>query len=78
LARGQDDPGGRRPHLARPGAFDAKDRARDRAAAREGWLTLRVLDDEVRHLPAELIDDLVVTYGSRIALLDAERGANGR
>ena len=40
----------------------AKDRARDRAAARAGWLTLRVLDQEVAdELPA-LIEDLVAVY----------------
>lgn len=43
----------------------AKDRARDRAAARLGWLTLRVLDEEVRHLPELVIDDVVEVYRER-------------
>ncbi|MHB1139864.1 MAG: type IV toxin-antitoxin system AbiEi family antitoxin domain-containing protein [Microthrixaceae bacterium] len=43
----------------------AKDRARDRAAARAGWLTIRVLDQEVAdELPA-VIEDLVAVHALR-------------
>lgn len=45
----------------------AKDRARDRAAARLGWLTLRVLDEEVTDLGDRVIDDVVATYRRRMA-----------
>jgi hypothetical protein len=43
----------------------AKDRARDRAAARVGWLTLRVLDEEVRDLLDAVLDDVVSVYHQR-------------
>jgi hypothetical protein len=43
----------------------AKDRARDRAAAREGWVTVRALDSELRECPEAVIDDLVATYEQR-------------
>jgi predicted transcriptional regulator of viral defense system len=43
----------------------AKDRARDRAAARAGWLTIRVLDEEVAdELPA-VIEDVLAVYALR-------------
>jgi Protein of unknown function (DUF559) len=43
----------------------AKDRARDRAAARAGWLTLRVLDEEVRDLLDAVLDDVVDVHHRR-------------
>lgn len=43
----------------------AKDRARDRAAARAGWLTLRVLDEEVHDLLDTVVDDIVGVYHRR-------------
>ena len=45
------------------------DRARDRAAAREGWQTLRVLDEEVTDVPEGVIDDLLAVYEVRIGKL---------
>jgi very-short-patch-repair endonuclease len=47
----------------------ARDRARDRAAAAGGWLTLRVLDSEVAQDPAGVLRDLEAAYRSRVALL---------
>jgi hypothetical protein len=49
----------------------ARDRARDREAARHGWVTIRVLDDEVRDVPELVLEDVVVTYCSRRAQLGA-------
>ncbi len=46
-----------------------RDRARDRAAARMGWQTMRVLDEEVRDEPELVVGDLVETYARRIAQL---------
>jgi hypothetical protein len=46
-----------------------RDRARDRAAARMGWQTMRVLDEEVRDEPDLVVGDLVETYKRRIAQL---------
>lgn len=46
----------------------ARDRRRDRQAAAQGWLTLRVLDEEVEQLPAEVIDELVAAYLMRRAI----------
>lgn len=46
----------------------ARDRARDRAAAAAGWLTLRVLDSEVTQDPAGVLRDLEAAYRSRLAL----------
>ena len=43
----------------------AKDRARDRAAAREGWVTVRALESELRECRDAVIDDLVATYERR-------------
>jgi hypothetical protein len=43
----------------------AADRARDRAAARVGWQTLRVLDEELRDCPDVVVDDLVVAFMAR-------------
>jgi hypothetical protein len=47
----------------------AKDRARDRAAAREGWLTIRVLDDEVTSCPDGVVDDVTAAFAMRVAQL---------
>jgi hypothetical protein len=47
----------------------ASDRARDRRAARAGWLTLRVLGDEVRECPELVVDDVVSAYQMRLAQL---------
>ena len=46
-----------------------RDRARDRAAARMGWQTMRVLDEEVSDEPDLVVGDLVETYARRIAQL---------
>lgn len=43
----------------------ARDRARDRAASGEGWLTIRVLDEEVRDRPELVVADLEAVYRSR-------------
>ena len=43
----------------------ARDRARDRAAAAEGWLVIRVLADEVRDVPEKVIADIVAAYEAR-------------
>lgn len=53
----------------------AKDRARDRAASRLGWLTLRVLDEEVVQLPDVVLDDVVATYHHRRHQLGTGLGA---
>ena len=47
----------------------AKDRARDRAAGRLGWHTMRVLDEEVHEVPEAIRDDIVATYERRRAQL---------
>jgi Protein of unknown function (DUF559) len=47
----------------------AKDRARDRAAARAGWLTIRVLDDEVTSCPDAVLDDVITAFAVRVAQL---------
>ena len=47
----------------------AKDRARDRAAARAGWLTIRVLDDEVTSCPDAVLDDVTTAFAVRLAQL---------
>lgn len=44
----------------------AKDRARDRAAAAAGWLTLRVLDEEVNSVGEAVLADIEQTYLSRL------------
>jgi hypothetical protein len=44
----------------------SKDRARDRAAAAVGWLTLRVLDEEVARDPAGLLRDVEAAYLMRV------------
>ncbi|UDY37351.1 type IV toxin-antitoxin system AbiEi family antitoxin domain-containing protein [Dermatobacter hominis] len=46
-----------------------RDRARDRAAARMGWQTMRVLDEEVADEPDLVIADLVDTHAMRVAQL---------
>jgi len=43
----------------------AQDRARDRAAAAEGWLVIRVLSDEVRDVPDRVLADIVAAYEAR-------------
>ena len=50
----------------------AQDRRRDRIAAAQGWLTLRVLDEEVSDLPETVVDDVVAAYEARILLLGPE------
>jgi hypothetical protein len=47
----------------------AKDRARDRLAARRGWQTSRVLDEEVSACPDAVIADLEVIHRTRVAQL---------
>jgi Transcriptional regulator, AbiEi antitoxin/Protein of unknown function (DUF559) len=47
----------------------AKDRARDRVAARVGWQTLRILDEEVDDCPDAVVDDLIATYARRLGQL---------
>jgi hypothetical protein len=58
-----------RPWHARERAM-ARDRARDREAARQGWQTLRVLDDEVRRSPDGVVDDVVTSYEMRLTQLE--------
>jgi len=43
----------------------ARDRARDREASLHGWLTLRVLDDEVGACPREVLADITATHAMR-------------
>ena len=43
-----------------------RDRERDRAAARMGWQTMRVLDEEVSDEPELVLDDIVTTYQRRL------------
>jgi hypothetical protein len=45
----------------------ARDRARDRAAAAEGWQTIRVLDAEVADIPDAVLRDVVRVHVSRTA-----------
>lgn len=47
----------------------ARDRARDRAAAGAGWVTLRVLDEEVVAVPDLVRADVVTTYRTRMGQL---------
>lgn len=51
----------------------ARDRARDRAAATHGWLTMRVLDEEVADLPGVLVQDLLTVHRLRLGMLGAHR-----
>lgn len=44
----------------------ARDRRRDRMAAAQGWLTLRVLDEEVEHMGEDVIRELEAAYRSRL------------
>jgi very-short-patch-repair endonuclease len=44
----------------------AKDRARDREAARLGWQTVRVLDEEVGDCLGAVVDDMVTIYAERL------------
>jgi Protein of unknown function (DUF559) len=44
----------------------AKDRARDRAAARRGFQTLRILDEEIDDCPHEVIDDVRAAHAIRL------------
>jgi hypothetical protein len=47
----------------------ARDRARDREAARHGWQTLRVLDEEVDEHSDAVLDDIMTTYAQRVMQL---------
>lgn len=47
----------------------AKDRARDRAAGRVGWHTMRVLDEEVTEVAPAIRGDVVETYRERLVQL---------
>ncbi len=47
----------------------AVDRARDRAAARVGWQTLRVLDEEVGACGPAVVDDIETAYATRLGQL---------
>ena len=47
----------------------ARDRRRDRGAAALGWQTLRVLDEEIRDIPDDVVSDLVAAYAERLLLL---------
>jgi very-short-patch-repair endonuclease len=47
----------------------ARDRARDREAARHGWQTLRILDEEVDAHSNDVVDDIVTTYTHRMKQL---------
>jgi very-short-patch-repair endonuclease len=49
----------------------AADRARDRTAARVGWQTLRILDEELTDCPVVVVDDLVTAYLTRLGQLRA-------
>jgi len=49
----------------------AKDRARDREAAKAGWLTMRILYSELRDEPTAALDDVEQTYRTRVAQLTA-------
>ena len=60
-----------RPYHARRLAM-RRDRARDRAAARMGWQTMRVLDEEVSDEPDLVVADLVETYAVRVAQLHGQ------
>jgi len=53
---------------AREGSM-ATDRARDRAAGRKGWYTVRVLDEEVTDRRDQVIDDIVGIYIARLQFL---------
>jgi hypothetical protein len=50
-----------------------RDRARDRAAGRMGWHTMRVLDEEVSDEPDLVVADVVGTYAMRVAQLHGVR-----
>jgi hypothetical protein len=47
----------------------ARDRARDREAARHGWQTLRILDEEVEAHSDDVLDDIMTTYTQRVMQL---------
>ncbi len=47
----------------------AKDRARDRVAARHGWQTLRILGEEIDDCPDAVIDDVRTAYAVRLEQL---------
>lgn len=49
----------------------AKDRRRDRQAAAAGWQTLRVLDEEIRDVPDEVVRDVVDAHADRVATVRA-------
>jgi hypothetical protein len=49
----------------------ATDRGRDREAARHGWQTLRVLDEEIEADPHGVVRDLVATFERRVGQLRA-------
>lgn len=46
----------------------ARDRRRDRGAAAAGWQTLRVLDEEVRDIPDDVVRDVEHAYAARAAM----------
>lgn len=48
----------------------ARDRRRDRQAAAAGWLTLRVLGEEVADVPSAVADEIVAVYRERAVLFD--------
>ncbi len=56
-----------RPWHARESSM-ARDRSRDRAAAAEGWQTLRVLDEEVADAGGAVIADIERAYRARAGL----------
>lgn len=49
----------------------AKDRRRDRQAAAAGWQTLRVLDEEIRDVPDEVMEEIVAAHAERTDLFRA-------
>jgi hypothetical protein len=42
-----------------------RDADRDRLAAREGWLTLRVLGESISEAPEQVVDDVAATLHTR-------------
>lgn len=52
-----------------------RDRARDRAAGRMGWHTMRVLDEEVSDEPELVVEDLVGVHRRRLIQLSGSVGA---